>query len=118
MKGYIFDDQETYGAGLATLFKQFYAANGGTVVGTASLPGTTTDFKTQMNDAKSKGADIVMFGGLTSTGAGCARRDMIASWAQCTVHRWGRPGGHRLHQGRQRRRFVLGGQRLRGDQRS
>jgi branched-chain amino acid transport system substrate-binding protein len=79
MKGYVFDDQETYGAGLATLFKQFYAADGGTVVGTASLPGTTTDFKTQMNDAKSKGADIVMFGGLTSTGAGFARRDMIAT---------------------------------------
>lgn len=77
-KAYVIDDQETYGAGLATLFKQFFAQDGGTVVGSASLPGSTTTYTTQMSDAQSKGAQLVFFGGTTATGAGLARRDMGA----------------------------------------
>ena len=75
-KAYVFDDQEIYGVGISVAFKQGFAADGGTVVGTASLPGSTTTFSTQMSDAKSKVADLVFFGGLSGTGAGLARRDM------------------------------------------
>jgi branched-chain amino acid transport system substrate-binding protein len=78
-KAYVFDDQETYGAGIATIFKKEFATYGGAVVGTASLPGSTTTFTTQMSDAKSKGADLIFFGGLTGTGAGLARRDAVAA---------------------------------------
>src|SRR5437868_1489266 len=38
-KAYVFDDQEIYGVGISVAFKQSFAADGGTVVGTASLPG-------------------------------------------------------------------------------
>src|SRR5207237_4007525 len=75
-KAYVFDDQEIYGVGISVAFKQSFAADGGTVVGTASLPGSTTTFSTQMSDAKSKVADLVFFGGLSATGAGLAPLDM------------------------------------------
>jgi branched-chain amino acid transport system substrate-binding protein len=75
-KGYVIDDQELYGAGIATLFKQFLAKDGGTVVGTASLPGTTTTFTTQISNAQSAGAQFIFFGGTTGNGCGLVRRDM------------------------------------------
>jgi branched-chain amino acid transport system substrate-binding protein len=78
-KAYVFDDQEIYGVGIAAAFKKEFASYGGTVIGTASLPTTTTTFTTQLADAKNKGADLVFFGGVTSTGAGLARRDMAAA---------------------------------------
>jgi branched-chain amino acid transport system substrate-binding protein len=78
-KAYVFDDQEIYGVGLASAFTKNFTADGGTIVGTASLPGSTKTFSTQLSDAKSKGADLIFFGGLTSTGAGLARRDMVSA---------------------------------------
>ena len=75
-KGYVIDDQELYGAGISTLFKQFLAKDGGTVVGTASLPGTTTTFTTQISNAQSAGAEFIFFGGTTGNGCGLVRRDM------------------------------------------
>jgi branched-chain amino acid transport system substrate-binding protein len=75
-KGYVIDDQELYGAGIATLFKKFLATDGGTVVGTASLPGTTTTFTTQISNAQSAGAQFIFFGGTTGNGCGLVRRDM------------------------------------------
>jgi branched-chain amino acid transport system substrate-binding protein len=78
-KAYVFDDQEIYGVGLASAFTKNFTADGGTIVGTASLPGSTKTFSTQLSDAKSKGADLIFFGGLTSTGAGLARRDMASA---------------------------------------
>jgi branched-chain amino acid transport system substrate-binding protein len=75
-KAYVFDDQEIYGAGISTIFKKLYAADGGTVVGTASLPGSTTTFSTQISDASSKGATLLFFGGTTGNGGGLVRRDM------------------------------------------
>jgi branched-chain amino acid transport system substrate-binding protein len=75
-KVYVFDDQEAYGRGLALLFMKYYAADGGTVVGKASLPGTTTSFATQISLAQSEGAQAVFFGGTTGNGCGLVRRDM------------------------------------------
>jgi branched-chain amino acid transport system substrate-binding protein len=73
---YVFDDQEAYGRGLALLFSKYYVADGGTVVGTASLPGSTKTFSTQLSDAQSKGAKLIFFGGTTGNGCGLLRRDM------------------------------------------
>jgi branched-chain amino acid transport system substrate-binding protein len=75
-KVYVIDDQEAYGRGLALLFTKAYTADGGTIAGTASLPGSTTDFSTQMSDAQSKGANAIFFGGTTGNGCGLLRRDM------------------------------------------
>ena len=74
-KAYVFDDQEAYGAGLATIFKQHFASDGGTVVGSASLPGSTTDFSTQIANAQSEGAQVIFFGGTSGNGCGLVRRD-------------------------------------------
>src|ERR1022692_2032762 len=54
-KVYVIDDQEAYGRGLALLFKKYYTADGGPIVGQASLPGATTTFTTQISLAKSEG---------------------------------------------------------------
>jgi len=78
-KAYVIDDQEAYGRGLALLFTKAYTADGGTVVGTASLPGSTTTFATQMSDAQSKGANLIFFGGTSGNGCGLVRRDMASA---------------------------------------
>jgi branched-chain amino acid transport system substrate-binding protein len=78
-KAYVIDDQETYGKGLATFFQKYFAADGGTIVGTASLPGTTKDFHTQVADAQSKGAQVIFFGGTSGNGCGILRSQMPAS---------------------------------------
>ncbi len=75
-KVYVFDDQEAYGRGLALLFMKYYQADGGTVVGKASLPGATTTFSTQLSNAQSAGAQAIFFGGTTGNGCGLVRRDM------------------------------------------
>ncbi len=75
-KVYLIDDQEAYGRGLALLFKKYYTADGGTIVGQASLPGSTTTYTTQISLAKSEGAKAIFFGGTTGNGCGLVRRDM------------------------------------------
>jgi branched-chain amino acid transport system substrate-binding protein len=75
-KVYLIDDQEAYGRGLALLFKKYYLADGGTIVGQTSLPGSTTTFSTQISLAKSEGAQAIFFGGTTGNGCGLVRRDM------------------------------------------
>ena len=78
-KVYAIDDQEAYGRGLSLLFQKYYQADGGTIVGTASLPGTTTTFATQLSDAQAKGAQLIFFGGTSGNGCGLVRRDMGAA---------------------------------------
>jgi branched-chain amino acid transport system substrate-binding protein len=73
-KAYVFDDQEAYGAGLASLFINHYTSDGGTVVQHASLPGTTTDFSTQISQAASDGAQVIFFGGTSGNGCGLVRK--------------------------------------------
>ena len=76
-KAYVIDDQEAYGRGLALLFTKAYTSTeGGTIVGSASLPGTTTSFATQISLAQSEGAQVIFFGGTSGNGCGLVRRDM------------------------------------------
>ena len=76
MKAYVFDDQESYGLGLATEFIKDFTTGGGTVVGHQSLPGTTTSFTSYLQKAKSLGADLIFFGGTSSNGGGIIRQQM------------------------------------------
>ncbi len=78
-KAYVIDDQEAYGRGLALLFTKAFTSGGGTVVAATSLPGSTTTFATQMSDARSKGAEVIFFGGTTGNGCGLVRRDMASA---------------------------------------
>jgi branched-chain amino acid transport system substrate-binding protein len=78
-KAFVFDDQETYGQGLAKTFSTDFTNDGGTVVGNASLPGTTKDFSSELATAKSDGADIIFFGGTSSNGGGILRSQMSAA---------------------------------------
>jgi branched-chain amino acid transport system substrate-binding protein len=76
-KVYVLDDQEAYGRGLALIFtKAFTTTDGGTVVGSDSLPGTTTSFATQISKAQAAGAQAIFFGGTSGNGCGLVRRDM------------------------------------------
>jgi branched-chain amino acid transport system substrate-binding protein len=76
-KVYVIDDQEAYGRGLALIFTKAYTnTDGGKVVGSASLPGSTTTFATQISNAQADGAQAIFFGGTTGNGCGLVRRDM------------------------------------------
>jgi branched-chain amino acid transport system substrate-binding protein len=78
-KVYVFNDQQTYGLGIAQNFAKQFKADGGTVLN-ASLggfdPTSTSDFHSQLNQAKSLGADVVFFGGTTSDKGGQIRKQM------------------------------------------
>jgi branched-chain amino acid transport system substrate-binding protein len=76
-KVYVIDDQEAYGRGLALIFTKAYTTTeGGTVVGSASLPGSTTTFATQISNAQADHAQAIFFGGTSGNGCGLVRRDM------------------------------------------
>src|ERR1700737_1630957 len=78
-KVYVFNDQQTYGLGIAQNFAKQFKADGGTVLD-ESLGGfdqsSTSDFHSQLNQAKSLGADVVFFGGTTATKGGQIRKQM------------------------------------------
>lgn len=78
-KAFVFDDQETYGQGLANNFAKDFQQQGGTVVGTSSLPGTTTDFTPELAQANTKGANIIFFGGTSSNGGGKLKAQMSSA---------------------------------------
>ena len=78
-KAYVFDDQETYGKGLADQFDKFYTQLGGTVAKRVSLPGDTKDFSAQLTEAKGLGVDVVFFGGTSSNGGGIIKKQMAQS---------------------------------------
>jgi branched-chain amino acid transport system substrate-binding protein len=73
-KAAVWDDQETFGLGVANNFAKEYAKKGGTVVSRKSYdPATKTDFKDFLTDAKSNGADAI-YVGATSATKGCFAR--------------------------------------------
>jgi branched-chain amino acid transport system substrate-binding protein len=75
-KAFVFNDEETYGQDLATYFSKDFSQDGGSVVGTASEPGTTTDFSAPLAMAEHEGANLIFFGGTASDGAGTVRSEM------------------------------------------
>jgi len=78
-KVYIFNDQQTYGLGIAKNFAGQFVKDGGTILDSdlgGFDPGSTNYFKNQINRAKSLGADVVFFGGTTATKGGQIRKQM------------------------------------------
>jgi branched-chain amino acid transport system substrate-binding protein len=62
-KVFVVDDKQTYGAGLAAIFKDKFVALGGKAVGTDHVNAGDTDFSTLVTKIKNSGADLLYYGG-------------------------------------------------------
>jgi branched-chain amino acid transport system substrate-binding protein len=62
-KAFVVDDKQTYGAGLAGIFKEKFTGLGGTTAGTDHVNTGDTDFSTLVTKIKNSGADMVYYGG-------------------------------------------------------
>jgi len=60
---FVVDDKQTYGAGLAGIFKDKFTGLGGKAAGTDHVNTGDTDFSTLVTKIKNSGADIVYYGG-------------------------------------------------------
>jgi branched-chain amino acid transport system substrate-binding protein len=75
---YIVDDTETYGKGLADQFETTFKALGGTVVGHDGVGKSgQNDYTALLTAAKAKNPQFVYFGGVTATGGGLLRKQMV-----------------------------------------
>lgn len=77
---FVIDDTETYGKGLADQFVTTFKQLGGTVVDGASHgvgKAQQTDFTALLTQAKAANPDYVFFGGVTTTGGGLLRKQMV-----------------------------------------
>jgi branched-chain amino acid transport system substrate-binding protein len=75
---YIVDDTETYGKGLADQFETTFKALGGTVVGHDGVGASgQSDYTALLTAAKAKNPAFVYFGGVTATGGGLLRKQMV-----------------------------------------
>ncbi len=75
-KVWVIDDTETYGVGIANSFAKQFAADGGTVLGHSSEPGTTTSYVSLLTQIASQHPDAIYFGGVDSTGGTLVREQM------------------------------------------
>lgn len=76
-KAFVVDDAETYGIGIANTFSEEWQKLGGTVLGRASEPGTTTSFVSLLTQIASKQPDVIYFGGTDATGGTLMRQQML-----------------------------------------
>jgi branched-chain amino acid transport system substrate-binding protein len=74
---YIFDDTETYGAGIANVFEQEWKKDGGTVLDHKSLPSSTTSFVQSLTVAASTKPDAIFCGCTDSTIGTPLRQQML-----------------------------------------
>ena len=91
--GLVVDDTETYGKGLADHFEAEWKKLGGTVVDGSShgVPKSGQgDFTSLLTKAKGQNPDVVFYGGVTATGGGLLRKQMVT----------GRHGRHPVHRRR------------------
>ena len=65
---YVINDAETYGIGIANAFVGEWQNLGGTLLGQASEPGTTTSYVALLTQIAALHPDFIYFGGLDSTG--------------------------------------------------
>jgi branched-chain amino acid transport system substrate-binding protein len=68
-KAYVVDDSTPYGEGLAAEFAKQFAADGGTVVGTAKTSDKDTDFNALVTKIKGTSPDVIYYGGIYNAGA-------------------------------------------------
>lgn len=76
---YVIDDNETYGLDLADQFEKDFTAAGGTVIAHDHIAKNTQDFKSQLIKVAGEKPDAVFFGGVTSTGGGLIRKQMMST---------------------------------------
>jgi branched-chain amino acid transport system substrate-binding protein len=75
---YVVDDTETYGKGLADQFVTSFTALGGTIVGRDGVGASgQSDYTALLTAAKAKNPAFVYFGGVTATGGGLLRKQMV-----------------------------------------
>ena len=75
---YVVDDTETYGKGLADQFVASFTALGGTITGRDGVGASgQSDFTALLTAAKAKNPQFVYFGGVTATGGGLLRKQMV-----------------------------------------
>jgi branched-chain amino acid transport system substrate-binding protein len=75
-KVYVIDDATTYGIGIANAFIGEWPKIGGSVLGHASEPGTTTSYVSLLTQVAALHPDVLYFGGLDSTGGILIRQQM------------------------------------------
>ena len=102
-KAFIIDDNETYGKGLADVFEQKFGSAGGTIVGHEHILPTQTDFTPLLSKVRGAGADVIFYGGVSSTGGGLLRRQQVNNGC----------GRNVLHGFRARRDALAGSPRVR-----
>jgi len=79
-KAAVWDDEETFGKGVADNFAKEFTAKGGTVVDRKSYdPKSKSDFHDFITSALSKGAQAIYVGGTSATKGCIARGEMSAS---------------------------------------
>jgi branched-chain amino acid transport system substrate-binding protein len=77
---FVIDDTETYGKALADQFVKSFTALGGTVIDGASHgvgASQQGDFTALLTQAKAANPDYIFFGGVTTTGGGLLRKQMV-----------------------------------------
>jgi len=81
-KAFVIDDTETYGKALSDQFVATFTKLGGTVIGGSShgVPKSGQgDFTSLLSLAKKDSPDFVFFGGVTATGGGLLRKQMVTA---------------------------------------
>ena len=81
-KAFVIDDTETYGKALADQFVATFTKLGGTVIdgGSHGVPKSGQgDFTSLLSLAKAQNPDFVFFGGVTATGGGLLRKQMVTA---------------------------------------
>jgi branched-chain amino acid transport system substrate-binding protein len=68
-KAFVVDDSTPYGVGLADEWAKQFVADGGVVAGREKTGDKDTDFKSLVTTIKSKGVDMVYYGGIYNSGA-------------------------------------------------
>jgi branched-chain amino acid transport system substrate-binding protein len=82
---FILDDNEVYGRGIATLFKERCEEIGIRVLGHQSIDARAQEFQSLMTTIKGLGPDLVYFGGTTQTKGGQIAKDMVAVGLTCKL---------------------------------
>jgi branched-chain amino acid transport system substrate-binding protein len=78
-RAYVVDDITSYGAGVAGVFVTDFEKMGGTVVRRDGLGENVTDYTGLLTAAKALNPDVVYFGGVTTSGGGLLRTEMVAA---------------------------------------
>jgi branched-chain amino acid transport system substrate-binding protein len=78
-RAYVIDDDMTFGRGVADQWASQFRSEGGTILAHEHATAGQTDFSGMIARAEQADADVVFFGGESSTGAAVARKEMAGT---------------------------------------